>query len=76
VKRRRKEYGLTGGAATEEILTPNQIEQLVLMTMDEDVAKGWGVRTVWHKIASEHGKILTRYDESSPLILDLLITIL
>ncbi|KAJ7833023.1 hypothetical protein B0H14DRAFT_3087727 [Mycena olivaceomarginata] len=59
VKRRRREYGLTGGAATEEILTPNQIEQLVLMTMDEDVAKGWGVRTVWHKIASEHGKILT-----------------
>ncbi|KAF7362207.1 hypothetical protein MVEN_00566900 [Mycena venus] len=60
VKRRRREYGLTGGAATEKTLTPNQIEQLVLMTMDEDTAKGWGVRTVWHKIASEQGKILTR----------------
>ncbi|KAJ7920649.1 hypothetical protein B0H13DRAFT_1605235 [Mycena leptocephala] len=60
VKRRRKEYGLTGGAATERALTATQIEQLVLNTMDEDTAKRWGVRTVWYKIASEQGIILTR----------------
>ncbi|KAJ6450144.1 hypothetical protein C8R45DRAFT_1065416 [Mycena sanguinolenta] len=60
VKRRRKEFGLTGGAATEKILTPKQIEQLVLNTMEEDVAGNWGLRTVWHKIASDRGIILTR----------------
>lgn len=60
MKRRRKAYGLTGGAATERALTATQIEQLVLNTMDEDTAKRWGVRTVWYKIASEQGIILTR----------------
>ncbi|KAF7372669.1 hypothetical protein MVEN_00130200 [Mycena venus] len=60
VKRRRKEYGLMGGAATEKTLTESQIEQYVLNVMDEDTAKCWGLRTVWHKVASEKGIILTR----------------
>ncbi|KAJ6515066.1 hypothetical protein C8R47DRAFT_1206416 [Mycena vitilis] len=60
VKRRRKEYNLTGGAATERALTPAQIEQYVVTMMDEDTAKRWGVRTVWAKIAHENGTILTR----------------
>ncbi|KAF7346248.1 hypothetical protein MSAN_01851900 [Mycena sanguinolenta] len=60
VKRRRKLYGLTGGAATERTMTPQQIEQLVVNIMEEDVAGNWGLRTVWHKIASERGIILTR----------------
>ncbi|KAJ6520574.1 hypothetical protein DFH09DRAFT_1505134 [Mycena vulgaris] len=60
VKRRRKEYGLTGGAATERTLTAAQIEQLVLNQLDEDTAKRWGVRTVWHKIAFDTATILTR----------------
>ncbi|KAJ7084796.1 hypothetical protein B0H15DRAFT_381633 [Mycena belliarum] len=60
VKRRRKLYGLTGGAATERALTEAQVEQLVLNQMDEDTAQRWGVRTVWHKIARDEGAILTR----------------
>ncbi|KAJ7139308.1 hypothetical protein C8R44DRAFT_605998 [Mycena epipterygia] len=60
VKRRRKEYGLKGGAATERAMTDAQVEQLVLNQMDEDTAKRWGVRTVWHKIAHDQGIILTR----------------
>ncbi|KAF8164040.1 hypothetical protein K438DRAFT_1775735 [Mycena galopus ATCC 62051] len=61
VKRRRKQYGLTGGAATEKILTATQIEQLVMNQMDEDTAKRWGVLTVWHKMSFDDGIILTRY---------------
>ncbi|KAJ7208423.1 hypothetical protein B0H12DRAFT_1205974 [Mycena haematopus] len=60
VKRRRKKFGLTGGAATERALTDSQIEQLVLNTVDEDTAGRWGLRTVWHKIAADKGIILTR----------------
>ncbi|KAJ7149435.1 hypothetical protein C8R43DRAFT_1088198 [Mycena crocata] len=60
VKRRRREFGLTGGAATERELTLAQVEQLVLNQMDEDTAKRWGVRTVWHKIAHDEQVILTR----------------
>ncbi|KAJ6485293.1 hypothetical protein DFH09DRAFT_1265937 [Mycena vulgaris] len=63
VKRRRKDYGLTGGAATERTLTAAQIEQLVLNQLDEDTAKRWGVGTVWHKISFDTGTILTRVAE-------------
>lgn len=49
-----------GGAATEREMTAAQVEQLVLNQMDEDTAKRWGVRTVWHKIAHDQGIILTR----------------
>ncbi|KAJ6505041.1 hypothetical protein C8R45DRAFT_1051009 [Mycena sanguinolenta] len=60
-KRLKSEYQIhISGAATEKILTPKQIEQLVLNTMEEDVAGNWGLRTVWHKIASDRGIILTR----------------
>ncbi|KAJ7783955.1 hypothetical protein DFH07DRAFT_727199, partial [Mycena maculata] len=60
VKRRRKDLGLTGGAATMKKTAKSDVVQLVLGKIDKDPAKRMGVRTLRAKVAFQDSVILPR----------------
>ncbi|CAK5267417.1 unnamed protein product, partial [Mycena citricolor] len=60
VKRRRKEWGFTGGATTEQSMEPEAVEQLVLDQLNKDPSDMAGVNTIWHRIAFDDETIICR----------------
>ncbi|KAG6866887.1 hypothetical protein C0993_007386 [Termitomyces sp. T159_Od127] len=60
VKRRRASLQLQGSRSMNTAVEPSHAEQLVINQLDNDLAKGKGVESIWYQVAYDDGVHLTK----------------